>query len=120
MDFGLFILSFACFVLLACLTPFAIISVFRIRAVWAKIILASYAVAWAGSLVVWTWTRQVHFLNEPLWEAARAGNINEARRLLKEGADPNDSFESTTALEEAEARKDKEMIELLKRAGARW
>ncbi len=57
---------------------------------------------------------------EALYLAAGSGNVEEVRRLLKEGADPEAEWESgETALHAAEANGHKEVVKLLKDAGAR-
>lgn len=60
--------------------------------------------------------------SSPLRDAVMTGSIDEARRLLDDGADPNVESHSTTALTLAAARADVDMVALLIDHGgdARW
>jgi hypothetical protein len=69
-----------------------------------------------GVLLVWTaHVRRVLF-SESLWSAAREGDMEEARKLLSWGADPNCALEFGTPLEEAKKSGNKEMVKLLEKA----
>ena len=65
----------------------------------------------------------IHYytLDEPLYYASYDDDIYQAKRLLKEGADPNraDWKDGTTALQAAEENGNKDMVKLLIKYGAK-
>lgn len=99
-DLGLYFLSIACFL-------FGVPAFFMARKMSGKDssremgkLMAVLIPAFC--LMVWGWTFKVHGLDENLNIAAREGSLEEVKRLMSWGADPNDPFDSGSALDVAE------------------
>ena len=60
------------------------------------------------------------FLDEPLYIAARNGNAREVKELLARGADPEATFKGPqTAMQAAQEGGHADVVEILKKAGAK-
>jgi len=62
---------------------------------------------------------KVYVLDEGLWGAALSGNLAEVKSLLDAGANPNDVFEGDNAMDAAVQSGNKEMVDLIRRAGGK-
>ena len=116
MDF----LGFILFILLAlCWVGGVITAIFtRITVVRRTSLLFMGGVSLLLALLGW-FIYQVYFLDEALAIAAMEGDTAQVKSLLARGASPNAEFNGHGALTSAIEHKDKEIIRLLKQAGAR-
>ncbi len=83
--------------------------------------IALVVLAGGGFVTLACWAEYHYlFLDEPLYFAAREGNAGEVKRLLSKGASPEATFKGPeTAMQAAQAGGFTDIVEMLKKAGAK-